>query len=353
MDKIIQRELGLGNHLIKNGFVRRKFVCDEELNKAVELHNSRTNVYVSVNPYRDVYDYSTIDLRSLPLDIDGNRETTHVISDYLTHHDIEHRTNFSGSKDSYHFYIRLEENGELLNPKQCLRSTHHLIIDRIFGWRKLLNQSKKRMAESEAKGTRLFDYIREETGIDLQIFGDISRLFRAINTVNMKSGKYCHSIDDINRNNFNEATGPTIIHPPTGGKQFPLCMTDPFPYTDFLDADLAVIDEDLGGTVHIKDLKPCVQMIISKPNPSHTERYLVCYDVIDYLSEGSTKRTKKLEREVLRFFSKLGWSDYNRSVTEYHIRWCLDSKRTSYTCRQINDMGLCVKGEGKGFLDQI
>ena len=350
MDKIIQRELGLGNHLIKNGFVRRKFICDEQLNKAVRLHDGRTNVYVSVNPYRDVYDYSTIKLINLPLDIDGNRETAHVIDDYLTHHDIERRTVFSGSRDSYHFYVKLEENGKLLNPSQSLRSTHHSLIDRIFGFQKILKHAKKRMAESEDKTIRLFDHIRNESGIDLQV-SDIARLFRAINTVNMKSGKYCHSIDDINRNNFDEAIEPTIIHPFVGGKQFPLSVSDPFPYTDFLDADLAVLDEDLGGTIHIKDLKPCVQMIISKPNPSHIERYIACYDVIDYLSEGSSKRTKKLEREVLRFFSKLGWSDYNRSVTEYHIRWCLNSKRTSYTCKQIEEMGLCVGCEEKDFLD--
>ena len=337
-----QAEIGLGNHLKNHrtgtgNFIRIKVFDKQKFNQIINLHNRRVNVYCSINPYKNIYDYSTIILKYCPLDIDKNMKTAQEIENYLLKHNIKHKINFSGSKDSYHFYVFLKQD-DVENPKMSLYNTQKTLIDEVFGWRTLEKKASQ-------LGKTFFDFMREDMGIDTQIFGDISRLFRVENTLNLKSGRYCVNVREIKENGYDDSEknkkAPYILGDKLLNLQKSTARYKPFSE----DYEIDEISDD----VEIKNLRPCVQSMLLKPSPTHQERYVACYDLIDLLAEGTQKRTKKIEDVIFKLFKRLNWKDFNPTVTRYHIRWCMNSGRSGYTCEQIKRMGLCVKSKNCEF----
>ena len=88
--------------------------------------------------------------------------------------------------------------------------------------------------------------------------------------------------------------------------------------------------KELSSTKLIKPLlRPCVWNQISKIHPDHLTRVIA---TVDLFSLGFN------EDEIVDYFSKLGWQDFDESVTRHYIGYCKRYK--PYSCSKLRGLGI-------------
>ena len=157
---------------------RRDPVCKQStITHFVDVFNGKTHIYESVYHYVDEPAIDKVLVDKIYLDFDAQDENffehTKIIAKYLYDNDIMFYIRFSGR--GFHIFIMLDHKW-LKNPRMAIR--------------KYVNNLHERMGTSS----------------DPAVIGDLRRLVRIPNTINIKSHKYCIAItyDTLMNNTYEE-----------------------------------------------------------------------------------------------------------------------------------------------------
>lgn len=158
-----------------------RIICDskEKFLNIVNKYNGLKNIYRTVYNFRKLtvdkkIDYNSVLIDKMFFDFDGKNafEETLKIHDFLSKKDILHTVRFSGKGFHVYIFLRLVEN--LQNPKAVL--------------------------------TNMFNYVEKKLNFninyDFHVKGDISRLSRVLNTMNLKSKLFCISLKEEDLENL-------------------------------------------------------------------------------------------------------------------------------------------------------
>lgn len=246
----------------------RVFDCNIEsvLYRIINRYNSLQTIFY--NLYNRVIDKVVFDFDTI--------ESLGKIKDM--HHDliqknIRHCVLFSGNK-GFHVYL-FADGEELENPKEALYNTHMQYVkqyglhtlDELPDWIS--------HATDDIGDKKLMNYLLP----DHSVFGDVARVFRVPNTMNMGSGFYCVSLTtgdlDAGIEHIREKAReqhPIVVY---GQERISLVHNDkPIAYNN---NDVIIkeynkklkLSEDDG---EIKTFLPCVQhWLLNKETPGHDE----------------------------------------------------------------------------------
>lgn len=150
---------------------------------------------------------------------------------------------------------------------------------------------------------------------------EIMRVFRIPNTINMKSGKICKTVDIFEANKLNIVEYNTQNHK---NIQYENCHSGenhygfPFPY-----------------------VAPCIDSKINNDDVSHDVRW-----IWTKIQQGKGKSFEQIFNEARR----MKWSDYDEDITKYQISYTLKSPCT-ISCRLIKEKGLCLGNKCHFYID--
>lgn len=274
--------------------------------------NGRKDLYFSVYQYDGDFNSPVIDKVFIDIDPDdefdafGDLVTLH---EWLVSHHILHTMIFSGR--GFHILIGTNKYypGDLKNPPAAIRGYVNHIID--------------------------------ETGIspDMQVVGDLMRVRRIPNTVNMKTGLYAIplTIDDLTSyddicESATKPRGPLIFY---GSERVDISEYDGA-HTSRLPLSDAIINGV--GEYSLDDAPPCVKAILKNPMAGYTERFIV----ITALRDLAYPLHDTIE--ILR-----------RALSDEKFRHCVEEEgQVEYlyrrqdllfpSCRTIMCLGYCVEG---------
>ena len=159
-------------------YIRIKY-SDEAIKKDyIKLFNTKKNLYEVIYAYNDVPSNETAIVDKIFLDFDPGEDMTffyhaRAVAKYLHDNDVEFYIRFSGR--GFHIYINLND-AELKNPKMAIRQ---YVYD--------LHQCT-------------------DTESDPAVVGDLRRPARLINTMNLKTQRYCIPItyDELQNKTYQE-----------------------------------------------------------------------------------------------------------------------------------------------------
>ena len=245
-----------------------------ELSDLIEFNNGINNCYLSVCFFKE----GSIHPLFYPIDLDGSdaKDDAKKILKFLRKIEMNYYFIFSGSK-GYHFQIPL--------------SGKHSKMD-------FMNMSQ---------------YLRKELklkSLDTRVSTDIRTLLRIPYTINMKSGKLCYIIEEVN-------DGIELIIPYITGK--------------WEDEDMDFSFETNIGSDLINSF-PCLERYISIQEPPNVIRfgYVVMLGKMGYNPE-----------QIFNILEAYNWKDWNPSYTRYQIQHAL-SKNYNLTCSMFTDYCLGV-----------
>ena len=312
--------------MIEIGIDGKRVECNTkaDFNRIVSKYNGVANLFYSVNPIID----DEVVLQRAFFDVDGNKESADKIHEYFLANNLMHNIVFSGSRESYHLFLYLD--GHTDNKRLSLRQIHEDVARNVF----------------KCAGRKLtHDY-----NVDCSSFGDVRRLCGIPNTINMKrnSLRYRIHVHNMNENHARLArSNGTRIKYFEGDKYLvPFCAATS--QNNIEDTDDVDVTEDI-----LDYLTPCMLEVIKKENPTHQERYTLMYELKDLITEGQHIANGELIEYMCKLVRSFEWGDHNHSKTRTHVAYCLNQRRTAYTCIQKKRDGICIKPGARGLADCI
>lgn len=229
-------------------YVRIKY-SDEAIKKDyIKLFNQKKNLYEVIYSYYDTPSNETAIVDKIFLDFDPGDGMdfffhARTVAKYLYENDIEFYIRFSGR--GFHIYINLD-NQELQNPKLAIKQY-------VYNLHQITN-----------------------TESDPAVVGDLRRPARLVNTMNLKTQKYCIPItyDELQNKTYQEISNLAINE---------RCVDDFINGSSKLDIsawdgmDPTLISHNPQNVVMPKievmnELPPCIEHFLQDPQLSHKER---------------------------------------------------------------------------------
>ena len=276
----------------------------------VDVFNGKTHIYESVYYFEDEPnpDKAIIDKIYLDFDAqdDGFFESTKKVAKYLHDRDIKFYIRFSGR--GFHIFIMLDQQKCLKNPKVAIK--------------------------------QYVRYLHEETNSssDPAIIGDITRLVRIPNTINIKSHKYCIAItyDMLMNYDYDKIyqlashKGPCYDYY-NGHKLLDISKWDGEKY----------IKNNASYTVNTKailsnDIPPCIQKMMEDKNLGWKNRTFVitCLRDLGYTRD-------EIESILHSFLTEEKF--YHSVFEEKQLERLVDVEDTLFaSCKTLKEYDLCI-----------
>lgn len=276
-------------------FKRRKLVKSiDEFTYLINQYNGKKDCYLSLYAFDIVgghvsYDNSIIDKIFFDFDSKQGLESVRVFHTYLMSKDIKHKIYFSGR--GFHVYT-LTNKVYVKNPKSAIASAQ---------------QTLAKEAGLSIGDPKIAD-------MDNHIVGDIARISRFPNTVNLKSKLYCiplkHSDLDLQIGDIRElAKAPQHSYEVFGKQLLDLSAFDSETPKIYLpEAEL----KDTGNIS--EDFPPCIKYLLSKQDCAWKDRYYV----ILYLRDIGLTKTE-IDAILKKYLTqdKFRHAVYDERQTEY------------------------------------
>lgn len=310
---------------------RRRLSYDkEEIGEAVKLVNSLNGVkdiYKTVYYYKEdiVPENAVID--KIFLDFDPSKEEgkdilfdVRRVAEVLDKNGISYSVFFSGR--GYHIYIYTESvvAGTLNSPFDAIR-----------------NYVYELMEEAQSDG--------EPIEYDSSVVGDIMRVSRLPNTLNLKTKQYCVPITHEELFALSPVDIPQLaqkqrrINNKIDGKLVELKEYDEAVKKHSLRGIIEDFDDDdVSFDVNIEKLPLCVQALLERGDPGYTERYLIIVAMRDL--------AYPLSATVSTMEKYLNKKEFEHSVLkEYQPQYLYTRPDLIFpTCYTIKQRGNCVTG---------
>lgn len=193
---------------------------------------------------------------------------------------------------------------------------------------------------------------------DSHVIGDISRICRIPNTLNVRRGRYCiplypNQVLDLTIDEIIElAQKPQYINNYGAGEFLAI------PPENIIDDKITLAKFENSETYPVKIFpKPkrlvndnenypkCIEKILQRENPTHDERFLL----VLYLSKRYRKgihieraNIKVLTKRILNFFRRLKWRDWDEEITLYQINNILNKRYNNVpNCEWRKERKIC------------
>jgi hypothetical protein len=292
------REVGIPSRVLVNS--RKEFI------KTVTRFNGRTDVYASV--------YSAdLTVDKLFYDFDGAsavREATEFFN-FLTSKNLTVIPVHSG-KRGVHLYVLLHPSPP---DKDLLLSVMRGLVEDCFG--------------------------RETpSSLDFHTIGNLRQLARVPNTLRVGFGTYCVPLPpnwtDFRRDELLDYIKSPKTEVKIEVKKFP--KLEDFGYKKEVKKVREVETfkvKLVNGEFFRQILRPCLWNRLHEPEPSHDVRVA---STIDLINSGVSPD------EILRFFSTLGWRDFDIEDTRYQIQHIASRKYHSYSCKRLRELKIPTRG---------
>ncbi len=278
----------------------------KQYHNLISIWNGKRNLYRSVYHFDIVNgksDFSNIIINQIFLDFDGENSYNEVLDfiKKLKNDNIRFRVNFSGR--GFHIYIGCKH--ENIDRKSYLKQLHLFIKDKYN-----LNH------------------------VDVSSFGDIRRMRRIENTINIRSNLYCIPLkyEEIITLSFEEIK--KIAKNPRAfdvywieGNELKL---------DNIDINNNINEKEISsGNGELKEFdnilpEPCIVRIINLIHPSQEERFLLCLWLSNKFRDDrniNDFNLDELKEKIIEFMRGLNWDDYSEAVNT--------SKSTRYQVSNI------------------
>ena len=285
----------VGDVLKPSKFKRLYIYSKEEIVDAIDILNGSGDCYISLAEYKKINSKVITIPKFFLIDFDvGNGfdfddvdDDVSIVTDWLEDNKISYVLNFTGSK-GYHVLIPIYST--VLATDLNFKSFHNYIKNHL-----------------ELK--TIDDHCAE-----------IMRIFRIPNTINMKSGNLCKTIDTYEGDKLNIVEYVTVE---SKNIKYENCNNGnhyrfPFPY-----------------------IAPCIDSKINNDDVSHDVRW-----IWTKLQQGKGKSFKQIFNEARH----MKWSDYDEGITKYQISYTLNSPCT-ISCRLIKEKGLCLGNKCHFYID--
>jgi len=295
----------------------RSFVRNEwEFIRFVDKYNGITDVFVSVYPANGIID-------KIFFDIDNtNLRIVRKFYNYLVENDYTVIPVVSGRK-GFHFYVLLkpklyDEEGR----EKLTNATYSIILDSGL-------YSKERGEGNEW-------YIPK---CDTRIIGDIRRLTRVPNTLR-PHGSYCTYLPpDFVNMTAKEISGHMKSSHTYDYEIRKLPTLDDFEKVSVELFRPSIYSESFPSPScssnvgrYLKPiLRPCLFKKLFTFNPSHDVRVAATIDLLDM---GFS------ENQIFKFYSQIGWEDWDESITQYQISNIKNRRYRYYSCKKLRRLGI-------------
>ena len=231
-------------------YVRIKYSDEELKNYYIHLFNKKKNLYEVIYSYHDKPSNETAIVDKIFLDFDPSDNSMdfffHVrtVTKYLYDNDIEFYIRFSGR--GFHVFINLD-NQELNNPKLAIKQyVYHL-------------------------------HQTTNTASDNAVVGDLRRPARLVNTMNLKTQKYCIPItyDELQNKTYQEISDLAICERHVddfinGSSKLDISAWDGMDPNLIPKTPQSVVMPKIEV---VDKMPPCIEKFLQDPQLSHKERF--------------------------------------------------------------------------------
>lgn len=303
-------------------FAQRVSLTSHEKDKAKRLinkYNGVTGVYRTIYNFRNkVENYNAV-IDKVYFDFDVTEDNLELIEtrklhEFLKEKGIRHSLYFSGR--GFHLYIYTEKifAGDLLNPRVALQN--------------VFDDLKKKLDLHPDKKTR----------------GDLMRISRLPNTMNIKSKLYCIELSPeelyLEKKEIEKlAESPRSIKIERTGKLIDLKKFDGDlwykpPKIEF-DSKL---EDEINSEFLFKNIPKCVTNLLLKGNPNHRERFIIITALRDLCYS-----KEQVENILEKFLTEKKF--YHCLFEEDQLEYLFERQDLLFPhCRTISEEGNCVQG---------
>lgn len=279
-----------------------------QIKQYVEMYNGKKHLYKTVYNYVDIpsQDHALVD--KIFLDFDAHEknffEDVRTVAKYLYEQNIV-------------FYIRFSGRG------------FHIYIELVPAW----VRSPKRAIKNFVRD------LHKETGTksDPAVVGDLRRVARMINTLNLKSNRYCISISykTLMEKTYEEIFNLAITKGSTkdyinGENQLDISPWDQ-------EARIVQSQKIISKTIKLShEFPPCIKEMMKDPFLAYRERFYV----IIFLRE--LGYTREEIENILQSFLDTEW--YEHCIHEENIlKYLVDNEKYIFAdCTTLQDEGRCM-----------
>lgn len=310
--------------IIKNSLQYRRHIA---------LYNGKHNIFRSVYHFNEKdgkVDFTHPKINTVYFDFDDHDSSNSAIVNVkeftrkLKENNIRFRVNFSGR--GFHVYVAVEEG----YTKSYLKSLHNYIANKY-----------------------------NLDNVDTSSFGDIRRLRRVENTLNLRANLYCIPLfyDELH-DDGKEIRIPELAKNPRdfdvhwiGGNVLKLEENYVEPQ---INENQTIKRSEDGRFTETEFLpEPCIARILNIRHPSHEERFLLCL-WLSYKFRGGKDindfNPNELIEKIIAYMRKLNWDDYSESVTtskstRYQVTNIIRKKYNFVPNKSWREMyGICING---------
>lgn len=299
---------------------RLKVYSQDDINYFVNIYNGKKDLYQTVYNYEDVIDINTAIVDKIFLDFDYK-------SDMKFLHDVRTVAQYLYDND-YLFYIRFSGNG------------FHIFI--------LLDNNKLKNPKNAIKNYVKFLHKKTKTESDPAVIGDLRRVVRIPNTLNLKHKNkqyYCIPItfDELINKSYEDirlsAKNPrdTNVDFINGHRLLDIVEWD----TNFITQNKHTEQKIIMNTEINNDIPPCVEALMKNPMLNNAGRIQV---ILFFRDLGYTK--VEVENILHNFLSE---EKYNHSVfEEKQIDYLFEKDYIFNDCSIQKENGYCVSDTCQG-----
>lgn len=299
---------------------RLKITDPKDVDYYVKIYNGKKDLYQTVYNYEDSIDTNNaiVDKIFLDFDYDSNMKflkDARTIAFYLLQNDYSFYVRFSGN--GFHIFILLDNN-KLKNPKGAIKN--------------------------------YVNYLHTKTGTksDPAVVGDLRRVVRIPNTLNIKNRKSQYYCIPLTLNEFLHNTYEEIRLLAKNPRESENDFINGHRLLNISEWDTDIIEEQKNNTYHIinnneisDDIPPCVQELMKDPMLGNVGRIQV---ILFFRDLGYTK--EEVEDVLYNFLSE---EKFNHCIYEEHLIDYLFEKDYIFNdCFRQKEDGFCTDEECKG-----
>lgn len=300
------------------------FSMKEFLEKA-NLHDGKTNVYVSLYAFDHLFsdgkpDYESARLEHLFFDLDNSQALSNAtkIHEYLKEQDLIHTMFFSGG--GFHIYIAVDYPNFIKNKKDAILNAVISIADKLG----------------------LTVGINEDSDIDAHTVGNIAQMVRVPNTWNLKRKRFCIPINEVHLKSqqeleysYDHQNNWITVY---GHKYFDITPFDKEPVAKYRVPNIENSTNSIGiDNLDFEKFAPCIKNMINRKLYKHRHRYII----ITYFKEMGLS----LEDTILLLRKYLDPQTFNHCIHEERQPiWIYRRGDLSFPkCEKLKMEKLCVE----------
>ena len=299
-----------------------------EFVKLVNKYNGRMDIFLSLysfdyDGFKIDYNKPLINVIYWDFDEDDAQENVIKLHEYCLERSIRHMNVLSGR--GFNFYLSVEET-PLKYPKDALRNAQTFLLDKLD-----INMGC-------------------DSGADAHVIGDIRRISRILNTLNIKAKRYCITLPE---KLLYSKLEKIQLYAAKQRKPLAIGNTTPslkkFDYQSLVYKPIEdVIHSEIFPIPDVEDLPPCLQTVVSKKVINHLELMALTFELSDIMRCGEFMDEESLEvlsNQIIDFFQTHEIYNVSPQHTEFHIRYLAKRCQFGGSCGFRQRKGICMDGE--------